>query len=371
MNHRTTYLPLLIAAAAVLLCLPSAEAVRLKDVTQVEGSRDNQLVGYGLVVGLAGTGDSSLTYTIQSIANSLQRFGVEVPVNSVQAENVAAVMVTADIGPFARPGSRMDVTVSSLGDAETIQGGILLQTPLMGADEAVYAVAQGPVAVGGFLGGAGGEGGATVQQNHPTVGIISGGGIVERPIMTELVQAGAMNLLLNNPDATSAVRIAESINNEFPGIALAQDYGTVNVQLPVQFIGQEMNFLAAIGRLRVTPDIPARIIINERTGTIVATADVRISTVAVSHGSLTIQIARNENVSQPNPLSETGETVTSPTTTTEVTEGIGGFHVVEDYPSIQRLTAALNALGVSTREMIAILQTMKRAGALQAELIIN
>ncbi|MEM7672607.1 MAG: flagellar basal body P-ring protein FlgI [Verrucomicrobiota bacterium] len=343
---------------------------RVKDLTFVEGSRDNQLVGYGLVVGLSGTGDSSLTYTIQSIANTLQRFGITVPAGEVQAENVAAVMLTATLGPYSREGSQIDVTVSSLGDADTLQGGVLLQTPLLGADDLVYAVAQGPVAVGGFLGGGGGDGGSTVQQNHPTVGILTSGAIVERSVNTQLVIDESLNLILRNADFTSAVRMADAINAQFPSASQAIDYGTINVSVPSEYIGQEVNFLAEIGGIMVKPDTVARIIVNERTGTIVATSEVRISTVAISHGSLTITITNDTNVSQPNPLAN-GETVESNVQATAVNEATGGFQVLESFPTIEDLTQALNALGVTTREMIAILQNLKRAGALQAELILN
>ncbi len=349
----------------------SLHASRIKDLTVVEGGRDNQLVGYGLVVGLAGVGDSELNFTVQSIANSLERFGIQVPLETVESENVAAVMITADIGPFAKNGSRLDVMVSSIGDAESLQGGVLLQTPLLGADGEVYAVAQGPVAVGGFLGGVGGAGGSTVQKNHPTVGIITGGAIVEREITSKIVNDGAMNLLLLNPDFTSAVRVADAINQIFPGTSQALDSASVNINIPEEFTGQEINYIALIGSLEVVPDTTARVIINERTGTIVATQTVRLSTVAVSHGSLTITISSNLGVSQPEPFSETGDTAIVPSTQTQVSEVTGGFKVVENLPTLEQLTTALNALGVSTRDMISILQTMKKAGALQAELILN
>lgn len=362
---------LLLALITGPFAATAADGTRIKDLTFVEGSRDNQLVGYGLVVGLSGTGDSTLNYTIQSISNTLQRFGIAVPTEAVQATNVAAVMVTAEIGPFVREGGRIDVTVSSLGDADTLQGGILLQTPLLGADEVVYAVAQGPVAVGGFLGGGGGDGGSSVQQNHPTVGIISNGAIIERTVNSNLVaENGSLNFVLRNADFTSAVRMADAINQHFPASAQAVDYATVNVNLPENYLGQTMNFLAEVGSIQVRPDTAAKIIVNERTGTIVATSEVRISTVAVSHGSLTITITNDTNVSQPLPLSE-GETTQNPVQTTQVTESTGGFQVLPEYPSIEDLTTALNALGVTTREMIAILQNLKRAGALQAELILN
>ncbi len=358
---------------ALLLCCStgSAWATRIKDMTLVEGGRDNQLVGYGLIVGLAGKGDSKLSYTVQSVANALQRFGINIPAITIKSDNVAAVMITADISAFAKPGSRIDVTISSIGDAKTIQGGVLLQTPLMGADDTVYAVAQGAVAVGGFIGGEGGPGGATVQKNHPTVGMISGGAIVEREIPAKIVNDQTIELLLLNPDYTSAARMAEAINAVFPGSTLAKNPSAVNVCVPPQYRGYEVNFIASLGSIEVMPDNVARVVINERTGTIIATANVRISTVAVSHGSLTISIASNQGVSQPNAFSNRGETVLVQGTDTKITEQKGGFKVVDELPTIQQVASALNALGLSTREMMAIFQSMKRAGALQADLILN
>jgi flagellar P-ring protein FlgI len=369
--HRTFSTVTTLVALTILSCA-SLDASRIKDVTNVQGGRDNQLVGYGLVVGLAGDGDSRLNYTVQSIANALKRFGITVDSDKVKSDNAAAVMITADIGPFIRPGMRLDVTVSSIGDADSLQGGVLLQTPLFGADGKVYAVAQGPVAVGGFIGGSSGAGGATVQKNHPTVGIITAGAIVERRVETSIVRDdGSVDLLLLNPDFATSVRIADAINEVFPATAQAADSASVNIHVPATFKGQEVNFLAILGTLEVQPDTLARIIINERTGTIVATQPVRLSPVAVSHGSLVITISSSVGVSQPNSFSQTGTTTVVPSTDTKVEEKRGSFIMLDDYPSLERLTQALNALGVTTREMISILQTMKRAGALQAELVIN
>jgi flagellar P-ring protein precursor FlgI len=336
----------------------------------VEGGRENQLVGYGLVVGLANKGDSALSYTVQSIANALQRFGVNVPASTIKSSNVAAVMVTASIDAFAKPGSKMDVTVSSIGDAQTIQGGVLLQTPMLGADDVVYAVAQGPVAIGGFLGGSGGAGGSTVQKNHPTVGTISGGALVEREIAAQIVSNKQIELLLLNPDYASAARSAEAINNVFPHSAIAKDASTINICVPEEYTGYEVNFVASLGAIEVIPDNTAKVVINERTGTIIATANVRISTVAISSGSLTINIASTESASQPNPLSS-GSTAILQGTQTSATESKGGFKVVDELPTIQEVASALNALGLSTRDMMAIFQAMKKAGALQADLVLE
>lgn len=359
-----------LAQSSSPLTITQTGGSRLKDLTSVEGARDNQLNAYGLVVGLAGTGDGKITQTIQSISNMLQRYGVNVPIESIKSGNVAAVMITADIPPFSKPGSRIDVTISSIGDATTLQGGVLIQTPLIGADNVVYAVAQGPIAIGGFLGGASGAGGSTVQKNHPTVGTIPNGAIVEREVPMNFVKNNTMNLMLRQPDFVTAARMAEIINQMFPGTAVAQDPATVNVRLPGEYANYPVNFLATIGSLEVAPDSVARIVINERTGTIVATANTRISKAAISHGSITIAIASNQNVSQPGAFSN-GDTAITNATTTDVTESQGGFKIVEDAPTIERVAAALNALGVTTRDMMSIFQAMKTAGTLQADLVLN
>ncbi len=364
----------LMALASLVFLVASlasaARASRIKDITLIEGGRDNQLVGYGLVVGLAGDGDSNSTAMLHSVANLLQRYGIAVSIQDLTSKNMAAVMVTTDISAFLKPGSRIDATVASMGDAKSLQGGVLLQTPMLGADGRAYAVAQGPVAIGGFLGGSGGSGGATVQKNHPTVGVISNGAIVEREIPAQFVHDGTLRLLLHNPDFTSAARMADAINIQYPAAAIAEDAATVQVRVPNEFHGREVPFISDLGFIDVVPDTLARIVINERTGTIVATSTVRISQVAIAHGSLTITVTSNVGVSQPNGFSN-GQTQSANSTQTAVNEGKGGFTVLEEPPTIERLAAALNALGVSTRDMMAIFQTLKRSGALQAELIIN
>jgi flagellar P-ring protein precursor FlgI len=373
---------------SVCLCPLRSHAVRIKDMTLVEGGRDNQLVGYGLVVGVAGKGDSRNDMIVRTVANALGRFGLNFftngfpsldtaqpfpnPLQSVQmkVENMAAVMVTADIPAFAKSGTRIDVTVSAMGDAKTIQGAVLLQTPLLGADEQVYAVAQGAIATGGFIGGDGGPGGATVQKNHPTVGMIPGGALVEKEIPAHFVRDNSVELLLLNPDYATSARVAQAINQEFPQSAMAKNPGSVTIAVPDDFRGYEVNFIARLGAIDLEPDVPARIVINERTGTIIATSNVRISTVAVSHGSLVITVTSDMGVSQPT-LAPSGRTVVTKSTQTDVVEKAGSLRIVEDQPTIQQVAAALNALGLTTRDMMGIFQTMKRAGALQAELILN
>lgn len=361
-----------LAVALGLACLnASAAGVRVKDLALVSGARDNQLVGYGLVVGLAGDGDKDPVYTKQTIANLLQRHGVNVPAQALSAKNVAVVMLTADIPAFMKPGARLDVTVSSIGDAKSLQGGVLLQAPLLGADNKVYAVAQGAISVGGFSGGTGGGGGANVTKNHPTVAQIMGGALVEREIPATIVRDNHIEFLLREPSFTSAARISTAINAVFTNSAHALDAMTVRVQLPPGAQNLAVDFIARLEAVEITPDTPARIIINERTGTIVATSRIKISNCAVSHGNITINIATALDVSQPPPFSKGGETVVTPRTTTEVTENKAQMVAIPELPSVEKVAQSLNALGVTPRDMMAIFQAMKQAGALQAELIIR
>jgi flagellar P-ring protein precursor FlgI len=349
----------------------SAEGVHVRDLVMVAGARDNQLVGYGLVVGLAGDGDKDPVYTKQTIANLLQRYGITVPATTLSSKNVAVVMVTADIPAFAKPGSRIDVQVASMGDAKSLQGGVLLQTPLLGADNKTYAVAQGPLAVGGFTAGQGGPGGATTTKNIPTSAQISSGALVEREIQTTIVRDKTVELLLRDPDFTSAALMAEAINEVFTNSAVAVDSTSVQVHMPVGAEDKPINFIARLGSIEVTPNTPARIILSERTGTIVATASIHISSCAVAQGSITINVASTLNVSQPNALSDRGRTAVTPSTSTDVTEKKSSIVTLPEMPTVEKVAAALNALGVTPRDMMTIFQTMKQAGALQAELILR
>ena len=348
-----------------------ANGVRIGDLTMVSGARDNQLVGFGLVVGLAGDGDKDPVYTKQTVANMLQRYGITVPASTLSSKNVAVVMVTADIPAFLKSGARLDVQVASMGDAKSLQGGVLLQTPLLGADNKVYAVAQGPVSVGGFSAGSGGGGGATVTKNHPTVATIIGGALVEQEIPSTIVQNNTVELLLREPGFTSAARMTEAINRVFTNCAYAEDSTAVKVRLPEDLAASPVDFIARLQNIEMTPQTPARIIINERTGTIVATARIRISSCAVSQGNITINVASTLDVSQPNPFSNTGETVVTPRTTTEVTETKSALIPLPELPTVEKVASALNTLGVTPRDMMAIFQAMKQAGALQAELILR
>ncbi|HUA69134.1 MAG TPA: flagellar basal body P-ring protein FlgI [Candidatus Saccharimonadales bacterium] len=348
-----------------------ADGVRIRDLTMIAGARDNQLVGYGLVAGLPNAGDRDPNYTQQTVANMLRRFGITVPATTLSAKNVAVVMVTADVPPFVEPGQRLDVEVASMGDAQSLQGGVLLQTPLLGADNKVYAVAQGALTVGGFTAGTGGGGGATVTKNIPTTAQIIGGALVETAIPTTVVHDDAIELLLRDSDFISAARMAAAINATFPNSATALNSGVVRVELPKDCGPSPVDFIASLQDIEVKPDVPARIIINERTGTIVATADIQISSCAISQGNITINVASTLNVSQPSPFSSTGQTVVTPSTTTDVTENKSSVVALPELPTVEKVAAALNTLGATPRDIMAIFEAMKQAGALQAQLIIR
>jgi flagellar P-ring protein precursor FlgI len=355
--------------ATVFISLSFLQAeMRIKDLAMLEGRRDNQLVGYGLVVGLAGDGDSNQAlYTVQSVANTLERFGVSVDPGSLISKNVAAVMLTANIPAYAEQGSKIDVTISSIGDADSLSGGTLLQTPLLGADDSVYAVAQGSILLGGFFEG-GGD--ATLQKNHPTVGTIPDGAIVEAEIPTTVIKDGALTYLLKNPDYASAVKLAERVNDFFPNAAQAYSPQGVRIRVPDAYDQNPVPFIASVESIKVEPDVMARVVMNERTGTIVATSAVRLSEIAVSHGNITVNIAKTPVFSQPNALAG-GTTLQDEVTNLNVTETQGGFTYLNASPTLQELTTALNALGISPRDMMVILQTINKAGALHAELIME
>lgn len=359
----------LMVFTAVLPPLPAQATARLKDIVEFEGIRDNMLVGYGLVVGLNGTGDSlrNAPFTKQSLEGMLERLGVNTRGGSSQTKNVAAVMVTANLPPFARHGSRIDLTVSTLADAKSLQGGTLLVTPLYGADGEVYAVGQGPIAVGGFT--ASGDAGS-VTKNVPTGGRIPAGAIVEREVPFELASLSSLRLRLRNPDLTTARRISVAINGHLgQPTARPLDPGTIQLEVPVNFRGNLVGLMTEIEQLSVEPDLPARVVIDEKSGIIVMGKDVRVDTVAIAQGNLTIRVTETAQVSQPQPFSQTGQTVTVPRTDIKVDDGKGNKLVVlQRGVSLQQLVDGLNSLGVSPRDLISILQAIKAAGALQAEI---
>jgi flagellar P-ring protein FlgI len=354
---------------ALALFAPAREShaqVRIKDVAHVQGVRDNQLIGYGLVVGLNKTGDRRQTiFSTQSLINMLDRLGVTVSTGDIRVENVAAVIVTATLSPFSRAGNRIDATVSSIGDARSLQGGTLLQTPLKAANGEVYAVAQGAVTIGGFSAGNAANG---VQVNHPTAGRIANGAIVEREVNSAVLVGDHLDLVLSENDFTTSSRVQAAINEKLgPGSAKSVDGRNVAVAIPSEYKERKIELIAEIENIRITTDRKAKVVLNERTGTVVIGRDVRISAVAITQGSLSIQIGTDFNVSQPNPLAP-GQTVVTPQQTVTAEEQQRNLVMIPDGANVEDLVRALNGLGVSPREMVGIFQALKAAGALQAEL---
>ncbi len=386
MCGRFRILPLIISAL-ILFLSSEGDCARIKDIVSIKGIRPNQLFGYGLVIGLNGSGDTGGTsFTIQGLANMLEHVGIHVNPEDLKVKNVAAVMVNATLPPFARIGKKIDVTLSSIGVAKSLQGGTLLLTPLKGVDGKVYALSQGSVTIGGFS--AGGAAGGGVTKNHPTVGRISGGATVEREIPLSLNNRKELTIILNNPDFGTASGIAGVINSKFgDDIARPIDSGTLKFRIPGLFQDRVVDFLALIGKLEVVPGSVAKVIVNERTGTVVIGENVKISKVAVAHGNLSIQIKESNEVSQPAPFAPSGgrgsaptqmeggaivasggSTVVSPDSDLDVSEEKTRLLLVPEGKTIGQLVRALNAIGVTPRDLITILQAMKAAGALQGEL---
>lgn len=358
-------------AALIALCVPvnAGATSRIKDLANVEGVRQNQLIGYGLVVGLNGTGDTlnNIPFTRQSLQAMLERLGVNVRGQNLRTGNVAAVMVTANLPAFATQGTRIDVTVSALGDSTSLQGGTLLVTPLLGADGNVYAVGQGSVAIGGFQA----EGDAAkIVRGVPTVGRIANGALIEREIEFNLNRQSQLRMALRNPDFTTAKRIAAAIN-DFIGLPTAEplDPATIGITVPAQYRGNVVRLLTEVEQLQVEPDQTAKIVIDERSGIIVMGNDVRVSTVAVAQGNLTVTITETPEVSQPTPFSRGGTTRVVPRTRIGVQEDGHKLAVVRNGGvSLQQLVDGLNSLGIGPRDLIAILQAIKAAGAIQADI---
>ena len=359
-----------ITSVALITQVAAAE-VRIKDIVDIEGVRENDLIGYGIVVGLNGTGDSvkNSPYTEDALSNLLERLGVNVLGDDIKPNNVAAVLVTAKLPAFARAGSTIDVTVSSIGDAKSLAGGVLILTPLNGADNEIYAVAQGSVLVSGLDARADG---ARQTQGTPTGGLIPNGARIERELAFDFSAQTHINLALRNPDFTTAARIEAAINKQLNApLAMMRDPGTISLDLS-QGTGSAAAIIAQIENLTVSPVQTARIVIDEKSGTIVLGQDVKISTVAIAQGNISIKITETPYVSQPNPFSKTGETIVVPRSTITVTEtGNGSLAALEENVTLTDLIAGLNALGVSPREMADIIRTMKSAGAIHADLIIQ
>jgi len=347
----------------------SAAATRIKDIASIAGIRDNQLTGYGLLVGLNGTGDRSQTYfPTQTLANMLERSGITINPARVRVKNIASVMVTATLPPNARQGSRIDVNVASIGDAQSIQGGLLIQTPLLGADGQVYVVADGQVVLGGF--NAGGRN-ARVQLNHPTSGRIPNGGLVEKEIIVDLSDRKQLNYILHQSDFTTASRAAKAINAAVDStVAGAIDSRTIEIMVPDSYGGRIVEYIAEIENVTMDVDIRARVIVNEKTGTIVMGSEVRISKISIIHGSLSVQVGTTYDVSHPNPFSRNGETVIVPEETVTAQEDEGRSVTLPDGASVEEIVKGLNEIGAGPRDIIAILKAIKAHGALQAELVI-
>ncbi|MDD5308890.1 MAG: flagellar basal body P-ring protein FlgI [Deltaproteobacteria bacterium] len=353
--------------ALTLAAAGDARAERLKDLTEIVGARPNQLVGYGIVVGLDSTGDGQKAeFTLQSVAAMLRRLGVRIDPAGLKLKNAAAVIVTSQLPAFSRVGGRIDVVVSSLGDARSIRGGTLVQTPLRGADRQVYAVAQGPISVGGFS--SQGRTGSSKTTNHPTVGRIPGGALIERDIPTEFVVENAVRLALRRPDALTASVAAAAINEKLKGpFANADDPGQITVRFPAALKGKGVELLAQIGDIDVTEDGRAVVVLNERTGTVVIGSAVRLKAAAVAHGGLTVEIKEETRVEQPAPLSM-GHTAKVEETTVNADTQAGQVHLVPEAATVGDLVNALNALGVKPSDLIVIFQSLAAAGALSADI---
>jgi flagellar P-ring protein precursor FlgI len=360
---KNLFIALLVAS---LLATPAFATSRIKDIGHFAGVRSNSLMGLGLVIGLNKTGDKRQTvFTQQQLVSMLEKFGLTLNA-TIKVENIAAVMVTADLPPFERPGSKIDVTVSSIGDSTSLQGGILMITSLQGLDGQVYAVAQGPLVLGGFSAGSDTTG---VTVNHPTVGRIPNGAMVERSVTTGLPQnIETMELILDRVDFTNAKRVVDALNMAFGReIATPMDGKSVRLALPADYRNRPVDFIAAVESVSVEVDAKARVIVNERTGTVVIGADVTISPVSIAHGNLSIQVETKQNVSQPDPFS-LGQTVVTPETKVTAQEQKSNFVTLSKNATVADLINALNSLGVTPRDTVAILEALKAAGALQAEL---
>jgi flagellar P-ring protein FlgI len=367
-DFRRVSWPVAVALLLGLLPVSGTAATRLKELASLEGVRDNQLLGYGVVVGLNGTGDKRQTvFSAQALTNVLNRMGVSVNPAAIQIRNVAAVMVTASLPPFAQPGTKIDITAAAIGDATNLQGGLLLMTPLKGADGQVYAVAQGPIVTGGFVAGRGGN---TQTVNHPTVGRLPQGAIVEHA-PPSIAPTSHLRLQLHEADFTTAARIVEAVNHKFSSggaqVAKAESSAVIAVDLPPSYSARSVEFVAEIENLSVESDRRERVVINERTGTIVIGKEVRISPIAIMHGALSVEVKTNLDVSQPAPLAN-GNTTVTPDVNVNARESRTQNIVLQKGATVEELVRALQAIGSTARDIIAILQNMRAAGALEADI---
>jgi flagellar P-ring protein precursor FlgI len=358
-----------LSTADAAVGLSTGGSVRVKDIATMQGVQPIPLIGYGLVIGLNKTGDKRQTvFSTQSLANMLERFGVVVPPDQVKVENIAAVMVTTELPPFARPGARLDVTASSVGDARSLQGGTLIATPLRGPDGRLYALAQGPLSIGGF---GGGKGATSVQVNHLTVGRVPGGALVQTGQQVSVGSPSSIELSLFEADWSNAHRLADALNMELgSGAARVIDPSTVRIDVPAVYKGAIPDLMARLEPLPLVVDEPSRVVINERTGTVVVGANVRIGAAAVAHGNLSVKISTRYEVSQPSPFAYKGDTVVVPQEHVEVNEQEAKLVSLEEGVSLDAVVRALNSLGATPRDIIAIMQALKAAGALRAELMI-
>jgi flagellar P-ring protein precursor FlgI len=365
---------------ALMVAATGAEAARVKDIATIEGVRENQLIGYGLVVGLDRTGDQVIggQFTIQAMMSMLNKMGINLIIDPIQllTRNIASVMVTSKLPPFARPGMTVDAVVSSMANAKSLQGGTLLMTALKAPNQQVYAVAQGPISIGGFLGGGGGggsnSGSSTVTKNHQAAGVVPGGAIVEKDVVLDIESWDSVSIVLRQADFTTAIRMADAIDGLLgPGTAVPVNAGQVRTAIPASFQGRVVQYIATIEGLDVMVDVPAKVVVNERTGTVVLGEHVRLSTCAIAHGNLTVTVKDTVSVSQPTaPVfgSTDGKTEVIQNQETEVQEEPSRLMVVDETVTLGEVVRALNAVGVTPRDLVAILSAMKSAGALQASL---
>jgi flagellar P-ring protein precursor FlgI len=368
---------LLVLSWVLVLAAPDAWAVlgensiRLKDLVRIQGVERRDLIGYGVVVGLKGTGDKDIELAKRTVANMMKNFNVFIDPADITSKNSAVVMLTATVDPFHRKGDRVDIQAASMGDASSLQGGILLMTPLLDAEGTLYAMAQGALVVGGYSVGVAGPGGETETKNFPTVGRLPSGATLRYDHDVEFIKNGQLDLVLSHADFTTAQRIADVINLTYPASSVAKDAGSVSVAIPSDLldVGLASKFVSTIETLKVTPDVCARVVVNERTGTVVLGGDVSISTAIIAHGNLTVRVGSSMNVSQPEPLSRQGNTAVTEDIAVQINDAPAHIMVVPQTTSVQELAEVLNQLGASPRDLISILEALHALGALQMEII--